>query len=98
MYTRMPFGCKNASAKFQRIMDYEIGVAEMRHCCKTFIDDVLIHSATPEEHLEHLTKLFKMLRRTNLKAHPEKSTFGSEVVEYLGHNLSRYGTTDSTSG
>ncbi|KXZ41340.1 hypothetical protein GPECTOR_534g537 [Gonium pectorale] len=29
MYTRMPYGLKNASAKFQRVMDYELGKANL---------------------------------------------------------------------
>jgi pseudouridine synthase len=32
-----------------------------------------------------------MLRKIKLKAHPGKSIFASDVVEYLGHNVSRYG-------
>ncbi|KXZ41422.1 hypothetical protein GPECTOR_476g406 [Gonium pectorale] len=91
MYTRMPYGLKNASAKFQRVMDYELGKANLSHCAVSFIDDVLIFSETPEEHVQHVAAVLDMLHSCGLRAHPDKSIFGADVIEYLGHNLSSQG-------
>jgi len=88
MYVRCPFGLKNIPAYFQRIMDDVITRAGLSDCCGCFIDDLLVYSDTPEEHLQHLGKVFAALRSAGLKAHPGKSIFGSSVVEYLGHNVS----------
>ena len=86
-YTRMPFGLKNASAKFQQVMDAEL----VRHGCNDFayayIDDLIIASDTWEEHCEHVDRVLNMLSECNLKIHPSKSLFGSNVLEYLGHNV-----------
>lgn len=86
-YNRMPFGLKNASAKFQRVMDHEL----QKHGCTEFafayIDDLIIASDTWEEHVEHVRKVLKMLKSCGLKIHPSKSIFGSNVLEYLGHNV-----------
>lgn len=86
-YTRMPFGLKCASAKFQRVLDFEL----QKHGCTEFayayIDDLIIASDTWEEHVEHVRKVLLMLHACNMKIHPSKSVFGSDVLEYLGHNV-----------
>lgn len=94
-YKRMPFGLKNAPAEFQERMDRAIEDAGLTHCVKVYIDDLLIHSETFEEHLEHLTAVFKMLDDIGMKAHPEKSVFACSVVEFLGHRVSAHGLTPS---
>ena len=74
-YTRMPFGLRNATAEFQRVVDNELQAAGLTHCAKVFVDDVLVHSATFEEHLQHVEALLQCLRRCGLRAHPKKSSF-----------------------
>ncbi|PNW79026.1 hypothetical protein CHLRE_09g398141v5 [Chlamydomonas reinhardtii] len=90
-YTRMPYGLKNASATFQRRMDYELRAAGLDHLAVAFIDDVLIATETAEEHIEAVGKVLDALAACGLRAHPDKSIFGADVVEYLGHNLSTFG-------
>jgi hypothetical protein len=84
-YVRMPFGLKNAPIHFQKTMDLEIEKAGLRHCTKCFIDDVIIYSNTPEEHVQHVQAVLDMLDSCNLRFHPTKSVFMTESVEYLGH-------------
>jgi hypothetical protein len=91
MYTRMPYGLKNASAKFQRVMDYELAMAGLDHCSRAYVDDVLIFSNSVEEHIEHVAAVLDALHSCGLRAHPDKSIFGADVLEYLGHNLSSSG-------
>ena len=95
MYTRMPFGMKNSPAEFQKRMDRAIQDAGLGHCCRVYIDDVLVHSADAAEHLTHLAKVFDMLAANGLKAHPDKSIFAAEIIEFLGHDVSHYGLTPS---
>lgn len=90
-YTRMPYGLKNASAAFQRRMDHELRRAGLDHCAISFIDDVLIATETAEEHVIAVGKVLDALSACGLRAHPDKSIFGADVVEYLGHNLSTFG-------
>ena len=50
-FVRMPFGLRNSAQSFQRFIDQVLhGVTNTY----AYIDDVLIASATPEEHQEHL--------------------------------------------
>lgn len=50
-FLRMPFGLRNAAQMFQRFMDEAL---QGLHFCYVYIDDLLIASASPEEHLQHL--------------------------------------------
>jgi site-specific DNA-cytosine methylase len=86
-YQRMPFGLKNAPAKFQRVMDTELRMAGCSDFAFAYIDDLLIASNTWEEHVVHVDRVLQMLRDCNLRIHPDKSVFGTNIVEYLGHNV-----------
>ena len=86
-YTHMPFGLKNASAKFQRVMDAELQAAGCTEFAFAYIDDLLIASDSWEEHVQHVGHVLRMLKAVNLRIHPDKSVFGTNVVEYLGHNV-----------
>ena len=92
MYKRVPFGLKSAPGWYQATVDHEIRKAGLTHCCIAYIDDLLIFSSSAEQHIKDVEAVLKMLRRCTLLGHPDKSTFGAECVEYLGHNISAKGT------
>jgi hypothetical protein len=93
-YQRMPFGLKNAPAKFQRVMDAELERGGCSSFAFAYIDDLIIASDSWEEHIEHVAKVLRALENCNLKIHPQKSIFATNVVEYLGHNVvGRHGIT-----
>jgi transposase InsO family protein len=83
----MPFGLKNAPAKFQRVMDTELTRSGCAEFAFAYIDDLLIASDTWEEHVMHVDKVMRMLISCDLRIHPDKSVFGTNIVEYLGHNV-----------
>lgn len=78
----MPFGLINAPATFQKMMDH---ILRDLPFARAYLDDVVIHSKTLEEHLEHLQLVFERLRQHQLKLRVEKCSFCSENVELLGH-------------
>ena len=47
----LPFGLKNAPAKFQRMMDQVLKGLPFARC---YIDNVIIFSDSPSEHVRHL--------------------------------------------
>ena len=52
-----------------------------------FIDDILIHTETWEQHVEVLARVFSILRDGNLAARPTKCFFGFKNIEFLGHQV-----------
>ena len=82
LFPRCPFGLKNAGQDFQRLMDQILG--DIPHTF-VYLDDVLIASATKEEHLEDLERVFKILAENGLVVNRKKCILGVSSVEFLGH-------------
>ena len=87
-FLRMPFGLRNAAQSFQRFMDQ---ILRGLDCCYTYIDDILIASATPEEHLEHVRQVLERLAKHGLLINPDKCIFGVPSLDFLGHRVDKTG-------
>lgn len=86
-FTRMPFGLKGAPTTFQRLMDKVL--SPCHQYASSFIDDIVIRSATWQEHLKHIKEVFSRLRAANLKAKPKKCFLGMFECDHLGHTVGR---------
>ena len=78
----MPFGLINAGATFQRFVDH---VLQGMPNVIAYIDDLIVFSASEEEHKRHLEELFKRLNQFGLVINPTKSEFGLQKLKFLGH-------------
>ena len=87
-WTRMPFGLKNSSAVFSRMMRKLLDPLE-RSDVHNFIDDVLVASETWEEHLSAIDQVMHKLKEHGLTAKPSKCCFGFATMAFLGHELSQ---------
>ena len=58
-----------------------------------FLDDVLIYSANPQDHAEHLRKVLGKLREHKLYAKASKCEMLKTSVEFLGQQISKGGMT-----
>ena len=83
----MPFGLRNAAQTFMDQVLRGISFA-----C-TYIDDVLIASATPKEHLRHLQIVFGRLATHGIVINPNKYLFGVPELDFLGHHIDQHGIT-----
>ena len=83
---RMPFGLTNAPATFQRLMESCLGELHLNWCI-IYLDDIIVFSRTPEEHLHRLKAVFEKLRAAGLKLKP-KSCLSTQI---LGHVVSKEG-------
>jgi transposase InsO family protein len=84
----MPFGLCNAPATFQRLMDVVV-LPEYRDFIETYIDDLMTHSSTLEDHLKHLDILCNQLRKHKLIVKLTKCKFAQLEVKFLGHIISQ---------
>ena len=55
----------------------------------SFVDDVLGHTKTWNDHLQVLEKLFQRLRSAGLTIKPSKCFLGYENVDFLGHHITK---------
>ncbi|KAL5720791.1 hypothetical protein ACHQM5_013426 [Ranunculus cassubicifolius] len=86
----MPFGLSNAPATFQGLMN-DIFANQLRKYILVFFDDILIYSKNLQEHLQHLSEAFSILRQHQLKVKRSKCQFAQAQIEYLGHLISASG-------
>ena len=78
-YVKVPFGLTQAPAYFQELMT---GVLKD-------LDDIIIYSSTPEEHLEHIRMVFEKLCDAKLSMKLSKCHFFAKEIQYLGHILGK---------
>lgn len=85
-FNRMPFGLKNASTTFQRLMNEVLtGIQDLRYL--VYLDDIVIYGLSLQEHNKRLIEVLKKLRENNLKLQPNKCEFLRKEVIYLGQIL-----------
>ena len=53
-----------------------------------YIDDILVASASPEEHVTHLRLLFERFQKYQVRINPGKCVFGASSLAFLGHIIS----------
>jgi hypothetical protein len=61
-----------------------------------YIDDLLVHLATQEEHLATFGQVLKGLVQHKIKINLQKCIFGSKEVSYLGFRLTEEGIKPGT--
>ena len=74
-YVKVPFGLAQAPAYFQELMtsilkDFPFAIA--------YLDDIIMFSKTPQEHLSHICMVFEKLRSANLSMKKSKCSFFSK--------------------
>ena len=86
----MPFGLTNAPATFQHLMESCLGDMYLRWYI-IYLDDIIVVSKTPEEHIQRLRGVFEKLSVAGLKLKPSKCEFFKSHITYLGHIVSKDG-------
>jgi hypothetical protein len=84
----MSFGLINARETFQRAMDIDFQ-GLIKKCIVVYLDDVTIYSKNREDHIQHLTQIFKRCRKYIISLNPKKTIFGVEEGKLLGHIISQ---------
>jgi hypothetical protein len=79
----MTFGLKNAGATYQRAMNL-IFHDLLGTILEVHIDNIVIKSASFDEHLANLRTALERMRKYNLKMNPLKCAFGVTAGKFLG--------------
>ena len=85
-FLRMPFGMVNSGATLVR------GVRQLLEGLPNttaYIDDILVHTETWEEHISTLEALLQRMQEAKLTARPSKCVVGAACVEFVGHRIRR---------
>ena len=86
----MPFGLTNAPATFQRLMESCLGDMHLKWVI-IYLDDIIIFSKTPKEHIQRLRGVVQKLHEAELELKPKKCEFFKTKISYLGHIVSKDG-------
>ena len=80
-FLRAPFGLRDVSPKFQKMMD--IFLADLKGCF-SYLDDIIVYGSTKEEHDESLNAVLNRLQSNGLVANFDKCAFEKTNIEWLG--------------
>jgi len=80
----MFFGLTNSPATFQALMNSIFSDLIAKGKVALYLDDILIFTATLEEHREIVNEVLARLKRHDLYLRPEKCEFEKSQVDYLG--------------
>jgi len=86
----MHYGLTNTPASFQRFMN-NVFKDLLDICVVVYLDDILIYSDTPGDHLKHIQEVLCRLRKNNLFAKVEKCEFDADKTNFLGFIVSLEG-------
>lgn len=88
-FTRLPQGIVNGPAVMQRVMTKILRKHIDAGYCTVYQDDILIHSKTPEEHINHLHDVLQSLSDAQAKCSISKCDIGYEAIKFLGHIVTK---------
>ena len=80
----MPFGLNSAPMSFNRIMRKLLNGSKTSH---NYLDDVITHDSSWDDHVQSLRELFERLRWANLAVKPSKCQIGYENIDFLGQTI-----------
>lgn len=83
-FTVMPFGLSNAAATFNRMM--RVLLKGLKNT-DSFIDAILVHTESWDDHIIALRGLLERLRSGKLSAKPSKCFVGFNSYDFLGHSI-----------
>jgi hypothetical protein len=86
----MAYGLTGAPGTFQKAMSHTLAPL-LRKCALVFFYDILVYSASLEEHIHHLQLVFELLAQDQWKVKLSKCSFAQQQVSYLGHVINAQG-------
>jgi hypothetical protein len=89
-FNKLPMGISVGCQGLSRVVDKLFSDLKGRFVFN-FLDDLVVYSASKEEHLEHVKEVLGRLQVAGFTLNPEKIVLGVSEIKYLGHSLSNRG-------
>lgn len=89
----LPQGFVNSPTLFHQCLAKILERFSKPECLIQYVDDLLLQTATREEHLTLLAELLQLLKEAGLKLNPKKAQLRKSEVTYLGIKKSKGGRT-----
>ena len=87
---RMPMGLPGSPNTFQSLMEHLL-VGLTWNITVPNLDNCIIFSKTPEEHIKRLQQVFQSFCEANLKINPTKCASFQTKLQFLGHVINENG-------
>ena len=85
LYKRLPFGYKISPMKLSATLAKALN--GLHDCCGMYIDDIVVHSETWDQHLTDVRRVLQRLLQARLTVRLVKCFFACAEVDYLGHTV-----------
>ena len=89
-YRVMPFGLKNTSSTYQRMVT-RMFEAQLGKNMEAYINDMVVKNKQAFEHLSDLEEVFSVLRKHKLRLNASKCSFGMGTGKILGYMITHLG-------
>ncbi|GKU99640.1 hypothetical protein SLEP1_g12455 [Rubroshorea leprosula] len=89
-YVMMPFGLKNASTTYQKMVTI-VFRAQIGRNLEVYVDDIVVKSLKVGDHLIDLEETFTNLKKNRMRLNLAKCIFGMESEKFLSFVVSRRG-------
>jgi hypothetical protein len=89
-FKRVPYGFKNSLAAFVRALKTALG-SEVEGFVVFYVDDVIIHSKSYDEHLIHLDYVIGRMTKAGFNLNASKCRFCQSEIKFLGHRIDKIG-------
>ena len=89
-FVQLPFGLANAPASYSRLVQMALDRLDPGFALG-YIDDIICHSKTLQEHVSHLRQLVELHSSCGMKLKLKKCQIAQNEVEYLGHLVNAKG-------
>lgn len=89
-FNKMPFGLANAPSVFQDLMNTVLQGVQHKYVM-AYLDDLIVFSKNPEQHVQQLEEVFERLSQAGLKLKLSKCEFFKDELKFLGHTISSQG-------
>ena len=89
-YKIMPFGLKNSSATYQRMVNMMF-TEKIEQTMEVYVDDMLVKSKLTADHVRDLNLMFQVLHKYQMKLNPLKCAFGVASGKFLGFMVNQKG-------